>query len=78
MTNEEFEIIEALEDHSGQKVENKTKAGRFIETVVGLLRKIGKGKVTELLLQIIPVLLARVAGIEAKVNNIIKVLDKKS
>lgn len=77
MTNEEFEIIEAIEDQTGEKAEDKTKAGKFIQTAIGLLRKIGKGKVTELLLQIIPILLARVAGIEAKVNNIINVLDKK-
>jgi hypothetical protein len=78
MTNEEFEIIEAIEDQTGQKAENKTKAGRFIETVVGLLRKIGKGKVTELLLQIIPILLARIASIETKINDVIKAVDKKS
>ena len=75
MTNEEFEIIEAIEVQTGEIVENKTKAGRFIDTVIALLRKIANGKATDLLLQIIPVLLARIAGIESKVNKVVNTLD---
>ncbi|PRY90569.1 hypothetical protein [Mongoliibacter ruber] len=79
MTQQEFEIFEEIEKLTGvtsDEPKEKTRAGQFLDKVFALFRKLSKGKLTETLLRIFPIILARVGKIESQASEIQKTLDE--
>ncbi|GHB44316.1 hypothetical protein [Mongoliitalea lutea] len=64
MTKDELDIFEQIEESAKTKVDQKTKAGTFLEGVKRILLNIAGGKVSRLIVDVTAILLERLKIVE--------------